>query len=79
MNYTVAITSQNQIYIPTEIRKVFPREVYNYANLALSGNSIVVTPVPDLLSIGGSLKTDKKFTIKQEKEAFANFFSGKTK
>lgn len=77
MSYTVAITSQDQIYIPAGIRKIFPREIYNRANLAVSGNSIMVTPVPDLLSIGGSLKTNKKFTIKEEKEAFAKIFSGR--
>ncbi|MDO8515385.1 MAG: hypothetical protein Q7S14_02705 [bacterium] len=76
MSYTVAITSQNQIYIPAEVRKIFPRNVYNYASLTVSGNSIVVTPVPDLLSIGGSFKTNKKYSIKEEKEAFAKSFGG---
>jgi len=76
MSFTVAITSQNQIYIPSEIRKMFPENLYKYANVASVGKSIMVTPVPDLLSIGGSLKTNKKYTIKEEKDAFANYFSG---
>lgn len=76
MSFTVAITSQNQIYIPSEIRRMFPENLYKYANVSPVGKSILVTPVPDLLSIGGSLKTDKKYTIKEEKDAFADYFSG---
>lgn len=33
----------------------------------------------NLLLIGGSLKTNKRFSVKQEKEAFANFFSERNK
>jgi bifunctional DNA-binding transcriptional regulator/antitoxin component of YhaV-PrlF toxin-antitoxin module len=74
MSYTVAITSQNQIYLPVEVRRRFPTGIYDYAEVTVSGQDIIVTPVPDLLSIGGTLKTKNRFTAKEEKDAFAKSF-----
>lgn len=77
MSYVVAITSQNQIYLPTGVREIFPKKKYNFANITVSGRDIVVTPIPDLLLIGGSLKTNKKLSAWEEKEVFAKSFTDK--
>ncbi len=37
---------------------------------------ILIEPLVDFLSLGGSLKTKRKMTIRQEKESFAKGMAG---
>lgn len=76
MSYTVTVTGQGQISIPAYLRRKYNLN-QSGATIVLhdAGGHIVMSPVPDLLSLGGSLKTKKRFTVKQEKEAFAKYFA----
>ncbi len=74
MSYTVSITSQGQISIPASLRRQFNLAAGKKASVFVEDGKIIIEPIPDLLSIGGSLKTNKKFSIKEEKEAFAKYF-----
>ena len=59
MTYTVTITSQGQISLPVKVR----RELFAKANKALvsvQDGKVTLEPVPDLLTLGGLLKTTKK-------------------
>lgn len=60
MIYTVSITSQGQISIPARFRKELGLEKYNKALVKKEGNRLVVEPIPDLLSLKGTLKHKAK-------------------
>ncbi len=76
MTYTVTITGQGQISIPVELRRKYNLDNNRYATLRETvDGKILMEPVPDILSLGGSFKTKKHFTIKREKEAFRNYLA----
>lgn len=75
MQQIVSITSQGQITIPAVFRRLLGLDQYRKASVSAVDNKIVVEPIPDLMSLAGSLKDraikgekiDK--IIKIEKEA----------
>ena len=79
MNYkVVSITSQGQISIPARMRKQLSLDEVRKATVSVEGKKIIVEPIPDLLSLRGSLhhKAIKNKSIdeiiKLEKEAVGN-------
>ncbi len=58
--YTVSITSQGQITIPSEIRKKLNLIKKGKANIFTEGGRMIMEPVKDLLELSGTLKTSKK-------------------
>lgn len=76
MGYTVTATNQGQISIPAGLRRKFG--INGGTNLLLhetDDGQIMMKPLKDLLDYGGFFKTKKRVTIKQEKEAFANYLA----
>ena len=80
MTYTVSITSQGQISIPIAFRRALDLDKTKKAIISKQGNTLIVEPIPDLLSLRGSLrhKAVKGKTIDEiialEKEAAAQGF-----
>ena len=80
MTYTVSITSQGQISIPIQLRRELGLDKTKKAMVSKQGNSLIVEPIPDLLSLRGSLqdKAIKGKTIDEiivlEEEAAAQGF-----
>lgn len=57
MQQIVSITSQGQITIPASMRKKLVLDIYHKALVKTENHKIIVEPLPDLLSLGGLLKT----------------------
>lgn len=55
MIYTVTITSQGQISIPAKLRKELSLAKKDKALVKREGKRIIIEPIPDLLSLKGSL------------------------
>ncbi|OGM26377.1 hypothetical protein A3D00_04435 [Candidatus Woesebacteria bacterium RIFCSPHIGHO2_02_FULL_38_9] len=75
MVYTVSITSQGQMSIPADIRRTLGLSVFKKALVSIQDGKMVVEPVKDFLSLGGSLKTEKKASSKQIREAFQKYLA----
>lgn len=60
MTYTVSITSQGQISIPIDIRRALGLDKMQKALVSVENKKMIVEPVPDILSLRGSVKTNKK-------------------
>jgi len=60
MNYIVSITSQGQISIPAKLRVKLNLDKKQKAIVSEENGRLVVEPVADILSLKGSLKTNKK-------------------
>ena len=60
MTYAVSITSQGQITIPVAIQRKLGLLKKQRAIVSIENGKMVVSPVKDLLELGGSLKTNKK-------------------
>lgn len=80
MQKIVSITSQGQITIPAKMRGILGLGKYKRASVRLEKGKIIVEPVPDLLTLAGSLK-DKAIKgksiqeiIKLEEESIARSF-----
>jgi len=77
----VTITSQGQITIPAEFRRKLGLNESKKAVVAIEDNKLIIEPIPDLLSLEGSLqhkaKKGKKIQeiIKEEEEAIADAIS----
>lgn len=70
MSYTVSITSQGQISIPSKIRQELGLSKRKKALVSIENGKMVVEPVRDFLELAGSLKTDKKPLSNQELDDF---------
>lgn len=55
MNYIVSITSQGQISIPAKIRRKLNLNKMDKALVREEKDTIVIEPIPDILSLKGSL------------------------
>lgn len=77
MTYVVSITSQGQISIPAPLRRQFNLNVAGKASVFVQDGKIVVEPIPDLLSLGGSLspyaKNAKGKTFRQMREEYGKY------
>jgi AbrB family looped-hinge helix DNA binding protein len=60
MLYTVSITSQGQITIPSQIRKLLGFSKKSKAVVFVDQNRMILKPVEDVLDLVGSIKTSKK-------------------
>lgn len=56
MQQIVSITKQGQITIPAVFRRLLGLDQYRKASVRAMDNKIVVEPIPDLMSLAGSLK-----------------------
>lgn len=56
MNYIVSITSQGQISIPSNLRRELKLTKRGKVLVKHVGEKIIIEPIPDLLSLKGSLK-----------------------
>lgn len=70
MTYTVSITSQGQMSIPAVMRRALQLDKMKKATVTLQGDIIIVKPIKDIESLMGIFHTKKRFTRKQEQEAF---------
>lgn len=70
MTYIVSITSQGQISIPVRFRRELGLNKYKKAIISEEDGRLVIEPVKDFLSLGGSLKTNKKPLSNRELHEF---------
>lgn len=82
MQQIVSITSQGQITIPAVFRRLLGLDQYRKALVRAENKRIVVEPIPDLMSLAGSLqnKAMKKniaTIMKMEKEATSKLVAKK--
>ncbi|HUD45022.1 MAG TPA: AbrB/MazE/SpoVT family DNA-binding domain-containing protein [Patescibacteria group bacterium] len=70
MTYTVSITSQGQINIPSKIRQELGLSKKRKALVSIENGKMVIEPVKDFLELAGSLKTNKKPLSNQELDDF---------
>lgn len=76
MVYTVTITRQGQISIPAKLRRAYALDGPKKINLKpLNNGQILLEPVGDILTLKGALKTKKKYTKRQIREAFAHYLA----
>lgn len=64
MKQIVSITSQGQISIPASMRRLMAFDQYHKALVKLEGKKIVIEPIADFLSLGGTLQQKAKKTKK---------------
>lgn len=60
MQQIVTITSQGQITLPASMRRAMTLDQYNKALVKIEEKKIIVEPIADFLSLGGSLKNKIK-------------------
>ncbi|OGG12715.1 hypothetical protein A3D77_03875 [Candidatus Gottesmanbacteria bacterium RIFCSPHIGHO2_02_FULL_39_11] len=60
MVYTATITSQNQMTIPVEVKRLLNLDKTRKVNIEVSDGKMIVTPEPDIMSFYGIFKTKKK-------------------
>ncbi|MEK7079322.1 MAG: hypothetical protein AAB929_04595 [Patescibacteria group bacterium] len=60
MQQIVTITDQGQITIPASMRRAMSLNLYNKALVKIENKIIMVEPIVDLLSLGGSLMNKSK-------------------
>ena len=60
MTYSVSITSQGQISIPAQIRRLLGLSKTSKAIVSVENDKVMIEPVKDFLTMRGSLKTNKK-------------------
>lgn len=75
MTYTVSITSQGQISIPAPLRRKLGLNKTSKALVSEKEGRVVIEPIVDILDLKGSLKTNKKATMKQIREAFESYLA----
>ena len=56
MNYLVSITSQGQISIPVQIRRVLGLSTKKKALVTTDGQRVLIEPVEDIFALKGFLK-----------------------
>ena len=59
MVYTATITSQNQMTIPVEVKRLLNLDKTRKVNIEVSDGKMIVTPEPDIMSFYGIFKTKK--------------------
>jgi len=70
MNYIVSITSQGQFTIPAPIRRALGLDKRKRAVVSVKDGKMEVSSVKDFLELGGSLRTTRKASMKQIRNAF---------
>jgi bifunctional DNA-binding transcriptional regulator/antitoxin component of YhaV-PrlF toxin-antitoxin module len=83
MQQVVSITSQGQITIPASFRRFLGLDQYPKAVVSTNKNQLIIEPIPDVLSLAGTLFSKAKKnqniqqTIKQENTAISTTISQK--
>ena len=75
MTYVVSITSQGQMSIPSQLRKEFGLNGGRKAMVKSEDGKIVVEPVPDFLSLKGSIRLDKPVDLKKARGEFGKYLA----
>lgn len=73
MTQVVSITSQGQVTIPTQIRKLLGILGSTKAVISLVDNKLIIEPTADFWSLAGGLSTKIKLSDQQLHEAQAAF------
>ncbi|MDO8570383.1 MAG: AbrB/MazE/SpoVT family DNA-binding domain-containing protein [Candidatus Daviesbacteria bacterium] len=73
--YTVSITSQGQISIPVKLRRLLGLDKYNKAIISENAGKLIVEPVGDILSLGGTFKTKKRLPFRKIHEGFEQYLA----
>lgn len=60
MSQFVSITSQGQITLPASMRRLIALDLYKKALVRIEKQRIIIEPVADFLSLGGTLKHKAK-------------------
>ena len=78
MTHIVSITSRGQINIPISIRDqlIFPTQK---ASLSIQKGKIIIEPLKDLLSLKGSISSQKKFNPIKSREAFGAYLADQSR
>lgn len=79
MTYTVSITSQGQISIPSKLRKQLGLEKTKKALVSEQGGKIVVEPIKDLLELEGAFSTKIKISPKTARRKFEEYLARRSK
>lgn len=82
MQQVVSITSQGQITIPASFRRLLGLNQYPKAIVSTDNDQLIVKPIPNFLSLAGTLSYKAKKqniarTIKQENAAISSSISKK--
>lgn len=77
MTYAVSITSQGQISIPAQIRRLLGLSKKSKAIVSVADGKMVVEPIKDFLELAGSLKNVKKTKVpfRKMREAFEQYLA----
>lgn len=75
MTNIVSITSQGQISIPAKIRRRLGLSKMGKAVVSVQKGKVIVEPIADLLTLGGSLKTVKRPTPTKIRKAFEDYLA----
>lgn len=62
--YTTSITQKGQVTIPVHIRRKLALKTGQKVAFEEKGNDVVIKPIPNFLSLMGSIKTKNKFAPK---------------
>lgn len=65
MNYFVNITSQGQISIPAKLRKKYNMDKAGQVLVRERGDTIVLTPIPDIMDLYGVFQHAKRLPWKE--------------
>lgn len=60
MQQFVSITQQGQITLPASMRRLMALDLYKKALVKVEKDKIIIEPVADFLSLGGTLKNKAK-------------------
>lgn len=75
MVYAVTITSQGQVTIPADIRRLLGLNKSRKAQVVAENGAVVIRPVRDIMEFAGAFKTKKKFSAKKIREGFGDYLA----
>lgn len=80
MNYIVTITSQGQISIPMPLRRKYGLDKFKKAIISpTKEGNLIIEPFPNLLSLKGIVKAQKKISPKQIRKDFEGYLASQVK
>ena len=75
--FTTTVTQKGQVTIPSWIRKLVDIKPRQKVMVISEGNSVVIKPLVDFLSLKGSIKTNKPFDIRKMTEAAQKYVASR--
>lgn len=77
MLHYVTLTSQGQITIPADVRRLLKLKKQNTLIMETYKDKITITPEADILSLKGVFKTKKRIPFKKIREEFGNYMASR--